>query len=136
MPSSIAADLDKREETLLAAYDDSLGLTAAFNLNALARLNRELDAAFDLTRFRHSARYEREERRVEMHLVALRSMDVQVGALDLRVAFREGETLWTESSYKFAPGEIAAMAEAVGFGLTAEWTDAEWPFAHTLLSAR
>ncbi len=131
----VAADLDKREEVLLAAYDDSLGVTAAFNLNALARLNRELDATFDLKRFVHRARYDREQRRVEMHLVAARDVAVRIGALGLEIALREGETLWTESSYKFAPGEIAAMGEAVGFRLAAEWTDLEWPFAQTLLVA-
>jgi L-histidine N-alpha-methyltransferase len=132
----VAADLDKREDALLAAYDDPLGLTAAFNLNALGRINRELGGRFDLTHFAHKALYDRSERRVEMHLVSARDQEVAVEALQLEVTFRKGETLWTESSYKFARGEIAAMGEAVGFRCAAEWVDEEWPFSQTFLLAR
>jgi L-histidine Nalpha-methyltransferase len=132
----IAADLEKPEEVLLAAYDDPIGLTAAFNLNVLARLNRELGADFDLKAFAHRAAYDRKERRVEMHLVSKVTQAVHVRALGLEVAFVRGEILWTESSYRFAPGELVRMCEAAGFQLAAEWTDHEWPFAQTLLLAR
>jgi len=132
----LAADLDKPEGMLLAAYDDPGGVTAAFNLNALGRLNRELGADFDLRRFAHQARYDRSERRIEMHLVSTRHQDVRLEGLDIEVTFGEGEALWTESSYKFSPGEIARMGGEVGFRCAAEWTDGEWPFNQTLLVAR
>jgi dimethylhistidine N-methyltransferase len=132
----VAADLEKPEAVLRAAYDDALGVTAAFNLNALARLNRELGADFDLEAFAHRARYDPRERRVEMHLESATAQRVRLAALDLEVDFLRGETIWTESSYRFAPGELAALGERTGFRLAAEWTDGEWPFAQTLLVAR
>jgi dimethylhistidine N-methyltransferase len=132
----LAADLEKPEQVLLEAYDDPIGLSAAFNLNALARLNRELGADFELRRFVHRVRYVGEDRRVEMRLESLRDQEVRVKALGMVVSFRKGETLWTESSYKFARGEIARVGEASGFECAAEWTDEEWPFSQTLLFAR
>jgi dimethylhistidine N-methyltransferase len=131
----VGADLEKPEAALLAAYDDALGVTAAFNLNVLARLNRELGARFELRAFAHRARYDRVERRIEMHLVSLAEQTVRIEALALDLSFARGEAIWTESSHRFAPGEIARMGEGVGFRQEADWTDAEWPFAQTLLIA-
>jgi L-histidine N-alpha-methyltransferase len=129
----VAADLEKPEAVLRTAYDDPLGVTAAFNLNVLARLNRELGADFDLAAFVHRAYYDPRQRRVEMHLESTRAQRVRLPALGLEADFRRGETIWTESSYRFAAGEIASMAKEAGFRLLAEWTDEEWPFAQTLL---
>lgn len=131
----VGADLEKPESALVPAYDDSLGVTAAFNRNALGRLNRELGADFDVSRFRHRVRYDRGERRIEAHLVALGAQRVRVAALDLELAFADGETLWTESSHRFAPGEVRAMGEAAGFRGEADWVDALWPFEQSLLIA-
>jgi dimethylhistidine N-methyltransferase len=132
----IGADLEKPEPILLAAYDDPLGLTAAFNLNVLVRLNRELGARFELRAFAHRARYAAAERRVEMHLVSLAQQTVPIEALGMDVPFASGEALLTESSHRYAAGELARMGEAAGFRCAAEWTDAEWPFTHTLLVAQ
>ena len=98
----LGTDLEKSVTELLAAYDDSLGVTAAFNLNLLARVNRELEANFDLTQFAHVARINPVARSVEMHLSALRNQRVCIPAADLVVDFAEGETIWTESSHKYA----------------------------------
>lgn len=131
----LGTDLQQDEARLLAAYDDPLGLSAAFNLNALARLNRELDADFDLAAFRHTVRWNRDEHRVEMHLEALRDQTVSVRALDLTFALRRGETIWTESSHKFDAAEIRALGERTGFRCGPQWLDDEWPFAQSLLLA-
>jgi len=132
----LAADLVKPEPVLLRAYDDPAGVSAAFNRNALARINRELEADFDVSAFRHRAVYNATERRVEMHLVCDSAQDVHVRALGLRLHLAAGEAIWTESSHKFRPGEIAAMGEGAGFEAVAEWTDEDWPFSQTLLVAR
>jgi L-histidine N-alpha-methyltransferase len=132
----VTADLEKDEARMLAAYDDALGVTAAFNLNALGRLNRELGADFDLGAFRHRAFYCAEARRIEMHLMSLAEQTAHVEALALTVRLHEQETIWTESSYKFRPGEIAAIGEDEGFVRAAEWADAEWALAQTLLTVR
>jgi len=131
----LGVDLVKDEGALIAAYDDALGLTAAFNRNALRRINRELGGDFDPAAFAHRAVYDRRERRVEMHLVSERAQDVAVVSLGLRVRLERGETLWTESSHKFEPGEAAALAAEVGFACVGEWADGEWPFALSLLVA-
>jgi L-histidine Nalpha-methyltransferase len=131
----LAADLEKAEDVLLPAYDDPLGLTAAFDLNALARLNRELGADFDLSAFRHRALYDRRERRIEMHLVSTREQRARIPALGLEVELAKGESIWTESSYRFAPGELARMGAEAGFRTAADWTDEEWPFNQVLLVA-
>jgi dimethylhistidine N-methyltransferase len=130
----LAADLEKPESVLLPAYDDPIGLTAAFNLNVLARLNRELGADFDPRGFSHWARYDKGERRMEMHLVSLRPQRALIPALDLALELAQGESLWTESSYKFARGEIARLGQSAGFTLRAEWVDQEWPFCQVLFS--
>ncbi len=132
----IGTDLMKPVPALLAAYDDALGVTAAFNKNLLVRLNREVDADFDLARFDHEARWNDAERRVEMHLVARSAQRVTLRALDLVVEFREGEMIWTESSYRYEKEELPAMAARSGFDCLEQWADEEWSFAETLLTPR
>lgn len=131
----LGADLLKPIPLLLAAYDDEAGVTSAFNLNLLARLNRELGASFDLAAFRHAARYDVYERRIEMHLVSLRAQSVAIPGAGCEPSFAEGETIWTESSYKFEPEELLEMAVRSGFRSEAQWVDQQWPFAETLLIA-
>ena len=128
----LGADLKKPVERLLAAYDDPLGITAAFNLNLLARINRELGGDFDLAGFRHEARWSEGWSRIEMHLRSVREQVVTIPGADLRVGLREGETIWTESSHKFTPADLRALAAATGYTCAAEWTDGAWPFADVL----
>jgi dimethylhistidine N-methyltransferase len=132
----LGTDLVKPEPQLLAAYDDALGVTAAFNLNTLAHLNRALGASFDLAGFDHQARWDAQARRIEMHLRARRAQTVHLGALGLDVVFRESETIWTESSHKYDADEPRAIAARTGFHCTGQWLDDEWRFAETLLIAR
>ena len=129
----LGTDLEKRVEDQLRAYDDPVGVTAAFNLNLLARINRELGANFDLSRFRHEARWNAEERRIEMHLRSTRRQCVTIPAAGLRVMFNEGETIWTESSHKYKLENVVAMAQRTGFRCDAQWIDQEWAFAQNLL---
>jgi dimethylhistidine N-methyltransferase len=131
----LGADLKKDRATLEAAYDDPLGVTAAFNLNVLARLNRELQADFDLRRFRHAALYNEREGRVEMHIESLRAQTVRLGALDLAVTFREGERIHTENSYKYDLEEISRLASETGFARERTWLDAGGRFSSNLLVA-
>jgi L-histidine Nalpha-methyltransferase len=131
----IGADLVKPEATLLAAYDDSLGVTAAFNLNLLRRMNRELGCDFDLNTFSHRAIWNQQHRRIEMHLVSKVDQIVFLEALQLAVLFRRGETIWTESSHKFSVGELNKLGFEAGFGIVSTWTDQEWPFAESLWRA-
>ncbi len=131
----LGTDLEKATSRLLAAYDDALGVTAAFNLNVLARINRELGGNFDVSQFEHVARYDEDERRIEMHLRALRDQQVGITAADIEISFEEGETIWTESSHKFNAAEIAELSEMSGFRCAAQWVDEEWPFAENLLVA-
>ncbi len=131
----LGTDLEKSNAQLLKAYDDELGVTAAFNLNLLARINRELDADFDLGQFVHTARINREARSVEMHLRSKRRQTVRIPAADLRVEFMEGETIWTESSHKYSADEVFQMARNAGFSCQAQWIDEQWPFAENLLIA-
>jgi len=131
----LGADLEKPMPQMLRAYDDPLGVTSAFDLNLLARINRELGGDFDLSAFRHAARYDQGERRVEMHLVSLRRQEVAIPGASCVVQFEEGETIWTESSHKYAAAEITEMGRLSGFRTEAQWVDQEWPFAQTLLIA-
>jgi L-histidine Nalpha-methyltransferase len=131
----LGADLEKPASQLLRAYDDALGVTAAFNLNVLARMNRELDADFDLSAFRHQARYNDEERRIEMHLESARAQTVEIPRAGCGVSFFEGETIWTESSHKYCAEEVLEMGRRSGFGLLKQWIDREWAFAETLFIA-
>jgi dimethylhistidine N-methyltransferase len=131
----VGTDLEKPLPQLLAAYDDPLGVTAAFNLNILARINRELGADFDLTAFRHEARYCIPQQRVEMHLRSLRDQIVTIPGACCSVYFLKDETIWTESSHKYRTEDIPAMARRNGFRCDSQWVDAEWPFAENLLIA-
>jgi dimethylhistidine N-methyltransferase len=131
----LGTDLEKPSAQLIKAYDDEIGVTAAFNLNLLARINRELDADFDLSQFAHVAKINSEARSVEMHLQSTRRQIVRIPAANLRVEFAEGETIWTESSHKYAPAEVFQMAHAAGFRCQAQWIDEQWPFAENLLIA-
>jgi dimethylhistidine N-methyltransferase len=115
----IGFDLKKDPQRLHAAYNDAAGVTAAFNLNLLVRLNRELGADFDLSRFRHYAFYNPVAGRIEMHLVSLAEQDVSVAGE--RFHFTLGETLHTEHSYKFRRDEFSALAKTAGWPLKAGW---------------
>ncbi len=125
----LGVDLVKDEAMLVAAYDDARGVTAAFNRNMLVRLNRELDADFDVNEFAHRAVWNKEMSRMEMHLVSRAAQRVQVAALDLTVEFAAGETLHTESSYKYRPGQVEALLEQAGFRPETTWTDERGWFA-------
>ena len=131
----LGADLEKPIPQLLDAYDDPLGVTAAFNRNLLARINRELGGDFDLRHFEHVVRWSDEARSIEMHLRSARAQSVTIAKAELEVSFLENETIWTESSRKFAPEELVQMAADGGFRCEAQWIDQEWPFAESLLIA-
>ncbi|HEY1758785.1 MAG TPA: L-histidine N(alpha)-methyltransferase [Bryobacteraceae bacterium] len=131
----LGTDLEKPIEQIIDAYDDPQGVTAAFNLNLLGRINRELGGDFDLRQFQHLAKFNLETRSVEMHLRSLRRQIVTVGRAGLTVAFEENETIWTENSHKYSLEEVARIAKTAGFGCLAQWVDREWPFAETLLMA-
>jgi len=131
----LGTDLEKPSAQLLAAYNDELGVTAAFNLNLLSRINRELDADFDLSQFTHAARINSDARSVEMHLRSKRRQIVTIPAAEISVEFEEDETIWTESSHKYSLAEISDIARDAGYHCTAQWIDEEWPFAENLLVA-
>lgn len=131
----LGTDLEKPSWQLLHAYDDELGVTAAFNLNLLARVNRELTADFDLSQFEHVARVNPEARSVEMHLRSRRRQIVSIPGAELVVEFQDGESIWTESSHKYSPTEIFETARQAGFRCDVQWIDQQWPFAENLLVA-
>ena len=131
----LGTDMIKASYDLMRAYDDSLGVTAAFNLNLLARINRELDANFILANFRHVARYNQSTTNVEMHLQSVKNQTVAIPGARITVSFTEGETIWTESSHKFNLDEIDDLARAANFHCKAQWMDRQWLFAETLLIA-
>jgi L-histidine N-alpha-methyltransferase len=131
----LGTDLEKDVKTQILAYEDPAGVTAAFNLNVLARINRELGADFELAAFRHEARWNAVERRIEMHLVSLRRQTVQIPSAGLRLMLNEGESIWTESSHKYKAEEVLEMAADTGFRCEGQWIDKEWPFAQNLLVA-
>jgi L-histidine N-alpha-methyltransferase len=131
----LGTDLEKSTAQVLAAYDDELGVTAAFNLNLLCRVNRELDADFDLRQFEHVARINQDARSVEMHIRSKRRQLVTIPAAELVVELREGETIWTESSHKYTSQEVCRIAQESGFNCQAQWVDQQWPFAESLLIA-
>ncbi|MDP1794346.1 MAG: L-histidine N(alpha)-methyltransferase, partial [Acidimicrobiales bacterium] len=128
----LGTDLQKDRHRLVAAYDDAQGVTAAFNLNVLARLNRELGANFDLDMFRHVALYNDDENWIEMRLVSLTAQKVRVDALDLEVAFTEGESIRTEISAKFTPDGVNRELVASGMRVLDQWTDDGGDFLLTL----
>jgi L-histidine Nalpha-methyltransferase len=131
----IGVDLVKPAPALELAYADPLGITAAFNKNLLVRINRELGGTFDLARYRHEARWNPRESRVEMHLVANATHRVRVEAANLDLCMRAGESIWTESSYKYQPEEIVALLATAGFRGVAQWMDEDERFALTLATA-
>jgi len=128
----LGTDLMKPVPDMLLAYDDPAGVTAAFNLNLLARINRELGGDFVLRNFAHEARYHDRERRIEMHLRAKQKQAVRIRAAELACTLHEGETIWTEACHKFSVEEIPGMARRTGFACEAQWVDGEWPFAENL----
>lgn len=130
----LGVDLRKQTPVLEAAYDDSAGVTARFNKNILARINRELSANFDLDAFEHLADYHVEAGRVEIHLRSTRAQVAHIGDLDLDVHFEEGETIHTENSYKYSTSEIAALADKAGMRVRAQWFDDEEKFSVSMLS--
>ncbi|MFZ1084726.1 MAG: L-histidine N(alpha)-methyltransferase [Terracidiphilus sp.] len=129
----LGTDLEKPLAQLIPAYDDSLGVTGAFNLNLLARVNRELGGNFDLSRFEHVALFNTRERRIEMHLRSIASQTFTID--ETNFTLRCDETIWTESCYKYGRNEPAEMADRTGFKCVAQWMDVEWPFAESLLVA-
>jgi dimethylhistidine N-methyltransferase len=131
----LGTDLEKPIHQLVDAYDDPLGVTAAFNLNLLARINRELDANFILDQFEHVARFNEDVGSVEMHIRSRKKQTVTIPGAALSVTFLEGETIWTESSHKYSVAEIVRIAGKSGFRCEAQWVDEEWPFAENLLIA-
>jgi dimethylhistidine N-methyltransferase len=131
----LGADLVKPERELLLAYDDPLGVTAAFNKNLLVRLNTELGATFVLDRFAHRAVWNAPASRVEMHLVSRARQHVRIEQAGFGFTLEEGETIWTESSYKYEPHGLAALVEPAGFAQREQWVDEEARFALTLFEA-
>jgi L-histidine Nalpha-methyltransferase len=131
----LGADLKKDAATLEAAYDDPLGVTAAFNLNLLARINRELGADFSISDFRHVALYDETEGRVEMHLESAREQTVRIDALGLPLDFRAGERIHTENSYKYSLDELSALAADTNFERTRTWLDPAERFSSNLFTA-
>ena len=132
----LGVDLVKPAAELVRAYDDPLGVTAAFNKNLLGRLNRELGADFEFDQFAHRAVWNATASRVEMHLESLCAQTVSIPGADCRVRFAEGESIWTESSYKYETEGIAELASAAGFARRDQWVDADARFAVTAFDAR
>jgi L-histidine Nalpha-methyltransferase len=131
----LGVDLVKPADRLLAAYDDPLGVTAAFNRNLLVRINRELGASIDLDGFSHRAVWNAEQGRVEMHLVARTVQSIEVPRAHVNERLQVGETIWTESSYKYVPEQIDDLLESCGFNPTAQWIDRDDRFALTVAEA-
>jgi uncharacterized SAM-dependent methyltransferase len=132
----LAFDLEKDPGALLRAYDDALGVTAAFNKNVLVRLNRQWQANFPLDAFVHKSLWNADHRRIEMHLFATMDCTVTIPRLSRTLQLRAGESLWTESSHRFSVREISDWATASRFRIARQWLDTDWPFAQLLLVAR
>jgi L-histidine Nalpha-methyltransferase len=132
----LGADLKKDPARLVAAYDDALGVTAAFNLNLLARLNREFDANFNLRAFRHVASYNEPHGRIELYLESRCAQTVELPALALTLKFAAGERIHTENSYKYDLAMLDELAARTGFARTQTWTDRAGQFSSNLLVAR
>jgi dimethylhistidine N-methyltransferase len=130
----IGVDLKKDPLTLHRAYNDALGVTSAFNLNILSRLNREFNADFAVDQFRHYAFYNPVFDRVEMHLVSLVDQDVHLS--HVRIHFKRGESIWTEASYKYNPTDFATLARSAGWSVEQIWTDDRGLFSVQYLSAQ
>jgi dimethylhistidine N-methyltransferase len=131
----LGADLKKDKSILEAAYNDALGVTAAFNLNVLARINRELAGNFDLKAFQHRAFYNEAAGRVEIYIESRRAQTVSIGQLEMEVKFAEGEQIHTENSYKYDLSDIGKLAEETGFTRARTWLDSEERFSSNLLLA-
>jgi dimethylhistidine N-methyltransferase len=131
----LGADLKKERRMLEAAYNDALGVTAAFNLNVLARINRELDANFDLRAFQHRAFYNEAVGRVEIYIESTREQSVSIGQLEMEVQFGEREQIHTENSYKYDLSDIGKLASETGFTRARTWLDSEERFSSNLLLA-
>jgi L-histidine N-alpha-methyltransferase len=130
----VGFDLQKDESTLNAAYNDKAGVTAKFNLNLLSRINRELGGNFDLGKFEHYAFYNRDQHRIEMHLVSRIDQAVHIGALGKTFTLIKGERIHTENSYKFSLSQITALAQDSGFKIESSFTDGNSLFNLALLS--
>ncbi|MDI3253673.1 MAG: L-histidine N(alpha)-methyltransferase [Bacillota bacterium] len=131
----LGVDMVKDVSLLLAAYDDSAGVTAAFNKNVLVRINQELGANFDINLFQHRAVWNENHSRIEMHLVSLVAQQVQIPALGLKLFFEPGESIHTENSYKFHDEDVIEMLERSGFHLSDHWTDSREWFGEYLATA-
>lgn len=131
----LGADLVKPERELRLAYDDPLGVTAAFNRNLLVRINRELGGDFDIDRFAHEAIWNAEESRIEMHLVARGAQHVRIANAGLEFDMADGERIWTESSYKYRPDALERLLAGAGFRRRAQWVDDPDQFALTFAEA-
>ncbi|HET7113553.1 MAG TPA: L-histidine N(alpha)-methyltransferase [Pyrinomonadaceae bacterium] len=131
----LGADLKKDPAILEAAYNDALGVTSAFNLNVLARINRELGGTFDLHAFRHRAFYNEAAGRIEIYIESLRKQTVRIEKLDLEVEFEAGELIHTENSYKYDIAGITRLAEETGFSCSRSWFDSRERFSSNLLLA-
>jgi L-histidine N-alpha-methyltransferase len=131
----LGADLKKEKWVLEAAYNDALGVTAAFNLNVLARINRELGGNFDLRAFQHRAFYNEAAGRVEIYIESMREQTVAISELEMEVQFGEGEQIHTENSYKYDLSEIARLAGETGFTSAHTWLDQNQQFSSNLLMA-
>jgi len=128
----LGTDMLKSVHTLISAYDDPIGVTAAFNLNLLARINRELGADFNLQQFTHHAIFNEGTRSVEMHLRSRTRQNVAIPAASISVHFDKDETIWTESSHKYSQDELVGLAQHAGFRRQAQWMDRSWRFADNL----
>jgi dimethylhistidine N-methyltransferase len=131
----LGADLKKDPAVLEAAYNDALGVTSAFNLNVLARINRELAGTFDLRSFQHRAFYNEEVGRIEIYIESLVHQRVRIEKLDLEVEFAAGELIHTENSYKYDRAGISQLATRTGFELSRTWLDSQERFSSNLLLA-
>jgi dimethylhistidine N-methyltransferase len=131
----LGADLKKDKAILEAAYNDALGVTAAFNLNVLARINRELGSNFDLRAFQHHAFYNEQLGRVEIYIESLREQTVMISQLEMEVKFGRGEQIHTENSYKYDLSDITSLASQTGFTRARTWLDGGEKFSSNLLLA-
>lgn len=131
----LGADLKKSREKLEAAYDDALGVTSAFNLNVLARINRELDADFNLRAFKHYVEYNDALGRVEVYAESLRAQRINIRKLGIEVDFQAGERIHTENSYKYDLDGLSELATATGFRRTQTWLDEREQFSSNLFMA-
>jgi len=128
----LGTDMLKPVDALIPAYDDALGVTAAFNRNLLVRINRELGADFDLTQFEHQAIFNHRTHSMEMHLRSRIAQQVTIADAGTSFHFEKGETIWTESSHKYSQEGLRELARSSGFRRQSQWIDAEWAFAENL----